>query len=128
MNLQVTTQVSFVVEGFPALGTICCELLCSTMYRHVVLEVAELGKLLATLAALIFWLQVTFFVYLWVVSLISFLIKISLKNFWDIPEVFSLQLNFRQIFETFLSKTFFFILLQIFSQTNNEAFHKLHRQ
>lgn len=40
MNLKVTAQISFVVEGLSALGTVSSKFLRSTMNRHVVLEVA----------------------------------------------------------------------------------------
>lgn len=92
MNLQVTWQVSFVVEGFSALGAVCCELLRATMDRHVVLEVSELGKLLVALVTLVFWLQMALFVDLLVMSWIS-TFKLSHKYF-----------NWKLIFvETFFS-------------------------
>lgn len=54
VNLKVTTQISFVVEGLSALWAVGCKFFRSTMNRHVVLEIAQLRKLFITLAALVF--------------------------------------------------------------------------
>jgi hypothetical protein len=62
MNFQVTAQITFVVKGLPALGTIRGEFFCASMDRHVIFEVPKLRELLETDRTLIFRLQMTLFV------------------------------------------------------------------
>ena len=58
VDLQVTAQVSLVVEDLPALWTVGRKLFCPLVNGQVVLVVPQLGESLATLLALVAGLEV----------------------------------------------------------------------